>query len=137
VYTTRYLESETHDRRSIDLPTVQHELASAIIALGKPTVLVLINGGSVALSETELNAPNVAVVEAFYPGTKGSEAIAGAIFAKGSASTSAQIDYVERYGRLPYSIYAASWVNASLMVRDIPMFCRRSDLNGCIVTAMC
>ena len=48
-------------------------LSQAVIALGKPTVIVLINGGSVALKQ-EMAAKNVAIVEAFYPGTRGSEA---------------------------------------------------------------
>lgn len=39
-----FIEAETHDRQSIDLPATQHELAAAVIALGKPTVIVLLNG---------------------------------------------------------------------------------------------
>jgi hypothetical protein len=104
-----YIEAETHDRTSIDLPAVQHTLAMEIIALGKPTVIVLLNGGSVAVAE-EMKAPNVAIVEAFYPGTKGSESIAGAIFA-----SSAEGKYIDRWGRLPYSVYPKHWVNLSKM----------------------
>jgi hypothetical protein len=115
-----HVEAETHDRLSIDLPALQHELAHAVIALGKPTVIVLLNGGSVALSETELQAPNVAVIEAFYPGTRGAEAIAGAIFATplppaSSAASAGERQFIERWGRLPYSVYPASWVNETAM----------------------
>jgi hypothetical protein len=117
-----------------------------VIALGKPTVIVLLNGGSVAL-EQEMAAPNVAIIEAFYPGTMGSEAIAGAIFAmspppapadghdqstataaaaaaaaaSGASSASgvsggaAASGYVDRWGRLPYSVYPAKWIHNNPM----------------------
>jgi hypothetical protein len=114
-----HVECETHDRWSIDLPSTQRELATAVIALGKPTVIVLLNGGAVAV-EQELKAPNVAIIEAFYPGTMGSDAIAGAIFAMPPPPTpgaavaitpgAAVGNYIDRWGRLPYSIYPAEWI---------------------------
>ena len=44
-----HVAGETHDRRSIDLPAAQRTLATAILRMGKPVVIVLINGGSIAL----------------------------------------------------------------------------------------
>jgi beta-D-xylosidase 4 len=41
-----YRERESHDRSSIDLPEVQKELAKQVIALNKPTVVVLMNVSS-------------------------------------------------------------------------------------------
>ena len=46
---SEYLELEAHDRTTIDLPQVQHELAKAVLALGKPVVLFLMNAGAVAI----------------------------------------------------------------------------------------
>jgi len=43
------LELEAHDRTTIDLPQVQHDLAKAVLALGKPLVLFLMNAGAVAI----------------------------------------------------------------------------------------
>ena len=43
-----YLEREAHDRDSIDLPEAQKDLAKKIIALGKPTIIFLLNGGGPA-----------------------------------------------------------------------------------------
>ena len=70
-------------------------------------------------------APNVAIIEAFYPGTRGSEAIAAALFAMPTPSTTAAngavigagggAAYVDRWGRMPYSIYPASWAGLSPM----------------------
>ena len=118
-----FVEAETHDRRRIDLPRVQQQLATAVVALGKPTVLVLFNGGAVALPPDVVAAANVAVVEAFYPGTRGSEAIASAIFAVpippttttpglGGNTTAA---YVDRFGRLPYSVFPQAWTEGNKM----------------------
>ena len=44
-----YLEREGHDRDSIDLPKAQKDFAKKIIALGKPTVIFLLNGGGLAI----------------------------------------------------------------------------------------
>ena len=46
---SEYLELEAHDRTTIDLPQVQHDLAKAVLALGKPLVLFLMNAGAVAI----------------------------------------------------------------------------------------
>ena len=46
-----HIEGESHDRTSIDLPAPQHDLAAAVLALGKPCVVVLINGGMVGIEQ--------------------------------------------------------------------------------------
>ena len=43
------IEGESHDRTDIDLPANQHELIGQLAALGKPIVLLLFNGGMVAV----------------------------------------------------------------------------------------
>jgi hypothetical protein len=45
---------------------VQDEFSQTIIKLGKPTVVVLINGGAIAIEY--LKTSPAAVLEAFYPG---------------------------------------------------------------------
>jgi hypothetical protein len=90
------IEHESHDRVSIDLPPAQHNLASAIYALGKPVIVVLINGGAVSI-EQEMDSSGtlkkLAIIEAMLPGARGSEAIANGIFGHHGFG-----------GRLPYSI---------------------------------
>lgn len=56
---------EGRDRESIDLPGSQTALADAVFATGKPVVLVLVNGGIVAIDKYVAKA--AAVVEAFMP----------------------------------------------------------------------
>ena len=69
---TQSQESEGHDRTSIDLPGVQHEMvskvAAAAAAKGKPVMLVVMGGGMVDI-EAEKNDPNVnAILFVGYPG---------------------------------------------------------------------
>ena len=56
---------ETGDRAFINLPRKQESLAIEILAMGKSAVLVLINGGAVAIENVIPNAD--AVIEAFIP----------------------------------------------------------------------
>jgi beta-glucosidase-like glycosyl hydrolase len=96
-----HYEREGHDRTSIDLPSVQKQLLATVIQLGKPTVVFLLNGGMLAV-EDFITAPNVAVVEAFYPGMAGAKALAMSLFGQSN-----------RWGRLPYTIYPASWAESN------------------------
>ena len=70
------IEGEGRDRRSIDLPYIQHQLAAAIAAVGKPTAVVLVHAGALDVS-AELRNPGIgAVLDAGYPGTLGGVVIA-------------------------------------------------------------
>jgi beta-glucosidase len=66
--------SEMRDRVLIDLQPIQLQLVQAVVATGKPTVVVFINGGQVAHQWVKDNVP--AILEAFYPGEAGGTAIA-------------------------------------------------------------
>jgi beta-glucosidase len=80
------------DRTDIALPREQEDLIKAVRALGKPSVLVLLNGGALAVNWASENVP--AIVEAWYPGEEGGAAIADALFG----------DY-NPAGRLPVTFY--------------------------------
>jgi beta-glucosidase len=89
------------DRTSIDLPAVQQRLLERVVAVGKPTVLVLLNGSALAVNWAQQNVP--AIVEAWYPGQAGGTAIAETLFG----------DY-NPGGRLPLTFYRS--------VDDLPPF---------------
>jgi beta-glucosidase len=89
------------DRTSIDLPEPQEQLLQRIVALGKPTVLVLLNGSALAVNWAQANVP--AIVEAWYPGQAAGTAIADVLFG----------DY-NPGGRLPVTFYKS--------VNDLPAF---------------
>ncbi|MDR0567104.1 MAG: glycoside hydrolase family 3 C-terminal domain-containing protein [Prevotellaceae bacterium] len=82
------------DRLDIKLPAVQTELMREIYALGKPTVLVLLNGSALAFGWEAEHIP--AILEAWYPGQAGGAAIADVLFG----------DY-NPAGRLPLTFYAS------------------------------
>jgi beta-glucosidase len=89
------------DRTSLDLPDVQENLIRAIDALGKPVILVLLNGSAVAVNWENKNVP--AIIEAWYPGQAAGYAIADVIFG----------DY-NPGGKLPVTFYRS--------VNDLPPF---------------
>jgi beta-glucosidase len=80
------------DRNSIDLPEPQERLLKQLHAVGKPLVLVLLNGGPLAVNWAAEHIP--AIVEAWYPGQAGGEALADVLFG----------DY-NPGGRLPVTFY--------------------------------
>ncbi|OIP85007.1 MAG: glucan 1,4-alpha-glucosidase [Porphyromonadaceae bacterium CG2_30_38_12] len=89
------------DRESIDLPDAQKRLIEALSKTGKPIVLVLLNGSAIAFPN-EAKKVN-AIVEAWYPGQAGGEAIASVLWG----------DY-NPAGRLPVTFYKS--------VDDLPAF---------------
>ena len=91
-------EGEDNDRYLITLLGQQTKLISAVLAVGKPTVLVLMNGAAVPLGPLKDQIP--AIVEAFYPGEVGSQAIAEVLFGDYNPS-----------GKLPITVYPAEYVH--------------------------
>jgi beta-glucosidase len=80
------------DRLDVKLPATQSDLIMEIFKLGKPTVLVLLNGSAVAFNWEKDHIP--AILEAWYPGQAGGTAIADVLFGDYNPS-----------GRLPLTFY--------------------------------
>jgi beta-glucosidase len=80
------------DRTSLDLPAPQEALLEAVVATGKPVVLVLLNGSALSIEWAAEHVP--AIVEAWYPGQAAGTAIADVLFG----------DY-NPAGRLPVTFY--------------------------------
>jgi beta-glucosidase len=89
------------DRTRIDLPDTQQDLIKTIHALGKPVVVVLLNGSALAVNWENKNIP--AILEAWYPGQAAGQAIADVLFG----------DY-NPGGRLPVTFYKST--------KDLPSF---------------
>jgi len=90
------IEAEGHDRTATSLPGKQPDLVTAVLALGKPTVLVLIHGGAMSLGPLKDASP--AILDAFYGGEKAAAAIASVVFGDYNPS-----------GKLPMTMYPASF----------------------------
>ena len=80
------------DRTDISLPKSQEALLKAVVATGKPVVVVLLSGSALAVNWANENAP--AILTAWYPGGEGGTAIADVLFG----------DY-NPAGRLPVTFY--------------------------------
>ena len=72
------MAGEFASRGSLDLPGQQEELLKAISALGKPVVLVLLNGRPLSINWAAENVP--AILEAWEPGSEGGNAVADILF---------------------------------------------------------
>lgn len=83
------------DKKDILLPAPQRKLFDEVIALGKPTVFVNISGSCVSLCDQDEKCD--AVLQCFYPGAQGGNALADILFGKVSPS-----------GRLPVTFYRST-----------------------------
>jgi beta-glucosidase len=92
---------EGGDRTGIDLRPLQEGFLKKLHGLGKPVVLVLLNGSALAVTWAAEHIP--AIVEAWYPGQAGGDALADVLFG----------DY-NPGGRLPVTFYRS--------VDDLPPF---------------
>lgn len=72
------MNGEKASRSSLDLPGNQEALLEAAVATGKPVVLVLLNGRPLAINWAASHVP--AILEAWYPGTEGGNAVADLLF---------------------------------------------------------
>jgi beta-glucosidase len=72
------MSGEFASRGSLDLPGRQEELLQAVKAMGKPIVLVLLNGRPLSINWAVENVP--AILEAWQPGTEGGQAVADILF---------------------------------------------------------
>ncbi len=92
VGTSLAIEAEGRDRKTLALPGNQEALIKAVVAANPRTVVVLMNAGPLAIPWVKDNVP--AILEAWWAGEEGGNAIADVIFGDVNPS-----------GRLPYTVY--------------------------------
>jgi beta-glucosidase len=80
------------DRTTLDLPEIQTRLLKALVGTGKPVVFVLMSGSAMSVNWAQENVP--AILEAWYSGEEGGNAITDVLFG----------DY-NPAGRLPVTFY--------------------------------
>lgn len=98
---------EGYDRNELNFPGVQPELLDRITSLGKPVVLVMLNGRPYAI-ENEI-AKVGAVLEAWYPGEKGGDAVARILFGEVNPSGRLSVSFPKTTGHIPvYANYKPS-----------------------------
>ncbi|QIK78194.1 beta-glucosidase [Sphingomonas piscis] len=87
------------DRTSLDLVGQQNELAQAVLALGKPTVVVLLNGRPLSINMLAEKAP--AILEGWYLGQETGNAVADVLFGKVNPGGKLPVSIARNVGQLP------------------------------------
>lgn len=104
--TSPNISREELDRTQIELPQVQLDLLREVTSANSNTIVVLVNGGPVSLAGTEKNVN--AIVEAWYSGQYGGQALADVLFGD-----------VNPGGKLPQTFYASTQQLPSFSDYDI------------------
>ena len=90
---------EGYDRSELTPPGVQSELIQAIHKTGKPVVLVMVHGRPYSISWEKANIP--AILEAWYPGSEGGNALARIIFGEVNPSGRLTVSIPQSVGHIP------------------------------------
>ena len=93
------MSGEQASKSTLDLPGRQLELLKAVSALGKPVVLVLINGRPLELSWAASNIP--AILEAWHPGTEGGNAVADILYGDATPGGKLPVTWPRSLGQIP------------------------------------
>ncbi len=87
------------DKLSLDLPGLQQQLLEAVVAVGKPVVVVLVAGSPLALGFAHDRAS--AVIQAWYPGEEGGSALADVLFGDASPAGRLPVTFPRSLSDLP------------------------------------
>lgn len=82
---------ENRDRQSLRLPGKQEQFVAELIKTGKPVVLVMFGGRAQVISG--LAEKCAAVIQAWYPGEEGGNAVADILYGKVSPSAKLSVSY--------------------------------------------
>ncbi|WP_301926160.1 glycoside hydrolase family 3 protein [Ferruginibacter sp.] len=92
-------EGESQDRAYLGLPGHQEELIEQVAATGKPLVVVLIGGSAITMSKWINRVP--AILDAWYPGEDGGNAIADVLFGDYNPAGRLPITFPVFEGQMP------------------------------------
>lgn len=96
-------ESHLGDRDSLDLPGRQEELLQAVVATGKPVVLLLLNGRPASINYAADHVP--AILEGWYLGQAGGTAVADVLFGEVNPGGKLPITFPRSVGQIPAYYY--------------------------------
>jgi len=92
---------ETTSRTSLDLPGRQLELVQAVYAVGKPTIVVLLNGRPMSINWVNKYVPGI--IEGWFPGAQGGTAIAEVLFGDYNPSGKLTMTFPKTVGQIPFN----------------------------------
>ena len=92
---------ENKSRTSLELPGHQLKLLQAVQATGKPVILILINGRPLSVNWADKFVP--AILEAWYPGSKGGTAVADILFGNYNPGGKLTVTFPKTVGQIPFN----------------------------------
>ena len=109
---------ENRDRQGLRLPGKQEQFVEELLATGKPVVLVVFGGRAQVISG--LAERCAAVIQAWYPGEEGGNAVADILFGKVSPSAKLSVSYpnTELYEPLCYNTLNAPLGSAASLCEE-------------------
>jgi beta-glucosidase len=96
---TQDMSGERASRSTLTLPGKQEELLEAAVATGKPIVLVLLNGRPLDITWASHHVP--AILEAWYPGTEGGDAVADLLLGDANPGGKLPVTWPRSVGQVP------------------------------------
>lgn len=96
---SRNMSGEANSRATLDIPGVQEELIKEMNNLGKPLVVVLMNGRPLTVPWLEDNV--AAILEAWFPGIQGGNAIADVLFGDFNPQGKLPVTFPRYVGQVP------------------------------------
>ena len=90
---------ESASRSNLDLPAAQQKLLKALLATGKPVVLVLFNGRPLTLTWEDANVPSI--LDVWFAGSEAGYAIADALLGKVNPSGKLSMSFPQNVGQIP------------------------------------
>ena len=92
---------ESASRTSLDLPGRQLELVRAVYAVGKPVIVVLLNGRPMSINWINKYVPGI--IEGWFPGAQGGTAIAEVLFGDYNPGGKLTMTFPKTAGQIPYN----------------------------------
>ncbi len=93
------MSGERASRSTLNLPGQQEQLLEAAVATGKPVVLILLNGRPLDITWASQHVP--AILEAWYPGTEGGNAVANLLFGDANPGGHLTVTWPRSVGQIP------------------------------------
>ena len=118
---------ESRSRSSLDLPSPQIDLVKALVATGKPLVVVLMNGRALTINWIDNNVP--AILESWNPGEFGPLAIAETLFGDYNPGGKLPVTFPRTVGEVPWNFPA---MPSSQRQQDPKNRERRTGVDGVI-----
>jgi beta-glucosidase len=93
------MSGEQASRESLELPGQEQELLEKVSATGKPVVLLLMNGRPLNIKWATQHVP--AILEIWYPGTQGGNAVANVLFGESVPGGKLPFSWPRDVGQIP------------------------------------